>query len=363
MDAERDAPSVFHAIQPQRVTHGTGCVRGLAGAIARCGAQRAIVVTGPTIAETTGLLWYIEQLLGPLHAGSYTGVRPHTPDATVVEVAGFAEEASADCLVSLGGGSAIDTAKAAAQRLGERRGAPPPHVALPTTLSAAEFTYYAGVTGPDRVKRRVAAPALVPREVFLDPTLTLETPAVLWLSSGVKALDHALESLLNPRHHPVTDALALEAAAILFDVLPACARDPAAAEPRGRAQIAAWMSLFSPATARGGLSHALGHQLGARGVPHGLTSCITLPAVLRFLDPATRDRQQMVGARLGLIGSLADAVGDLVLRLGMPARLRETALTKEQLPAIVAASLEEARRVSPLALDEQALAQLLDGMW
>jgi alcohol dehydrogenase len=363
MDDETGTPSVFLAIQPQRVTHGPGCARGLAGAIGRCGGQRVLVVTGPSVAEATGLLWYVEQLLGPLHAGSYTGVRPHTPEETVAEAAVFAEEASADCLVSLGGGSAIDTAKAAAHQLSERRGAPPPQVALPTTLSAAEFTYYAGVTGADRIKRRIAAPALVPREVFLDPTLTLETAPVLWLSSGIKALDHALESLLNPRHHPVTDALALEAAATLFDALPACARDPTSPAPRGRAQVGAWMSLFSPATARGGLSHALGHQLGARGVPHGITSCITLPVVLRFLEPATRDRQQEIAGRLGLTRPLADAVADLVLRLELPARLAETSLTKRELPAIAAATLKEAQAVSPAAVDEQALRRLLEEMW
>jgi len=123
------------------------------------------------------------------------------------------------------------------------------------------------------------------------------------------------------------------------------------------------MSLFSPATARGGLSHALGHQLGAHGVPHGITSCITLPAILAFLEPATRDRQQMVAARLGLAGSLASAVGEFVLHLGLPNRLRETALSKDEIPAIAAASLAEARRVSPVEMDEQALGRLLEGMW
>jgi len=363
MEPDAARMGVYNAIQPERVTHGEGCVRGLPGAAARCGARRAVVITGPTVAERTGLLWYVEQLLGPVHAGSYIGVRPHTPEETVEEAAGFAVEAESDCLVSLGGGSAIDTAKAVAHRLAAGRDAPMPHVALPTTLSAAEFTYYAGVTGADRVKRRIAGPTLVPREVFLDPTLTLETPATLWLSSGVKALDHALESLLGPSHHPVTDALALEAARTLFAVLPACADDPTAAESRGRAQVAAWMSLFSPATSRGGLSHALGHQLGARGVPHGVTSCVTLPAVLCFVEPVTGERQREIASALGIDGTLADAVAGLVRRLGLPGRLRETTLTRAQLAEVAATAEEEARAVSPVPVDAGSLAELLDGMW
>src|SRR5262249_36027536 len=161
------------------------------------------------------------------------GVRAHTPAETVDEAAEMVGVAAADLLVSLGGGSAIDTAKAAAFALAED-GAKPflPHIALPTTLSAAEFTFYAGVTGADGVKRAVRHEDLAPGEVFLDPRLTLVTPHELWLSSGIKALDHAVESFLGPRHHPVTDALALEAAGRLFVALPACAADPEALAPR-----------------------------------------------------------------------------------------------------------------------------------
>jgi alcohol dehydrogenase len=356
----------YRALGPERVTHGPDAARRLPETLDRLGARRALMLTGPTVAEQTNLLWYIEQVLGPLHAASYTGVRPHTPSGTVAEAAELAKLAGADALVSLGGGSALDTAKAVAHALtADTEGPALPHVALPTTLSAAEFTYYAGVTDPEsRVKRRVERPDLAPRAVLLDPRLTLVTPPGLWLSSGIKALDHALESLLNPRHHPITDTLALQAARELFDVLPLCAADPAAVEPRGRAQVAAWLSLFSPATARGGLSHALGHQLGAHGVPHGVTSCVTLSAVLRYLEPVTGERQAWLAVQLGLDGTLADAVAGLVRELGLPARLRETALPREALPAIAAAALPEAARVStrPLA-GVPELTALLESMW
>jgi alcohol dehydrogenase len=124
------------------------------------------------------------------------------------------------------------------------------------------------------------------------------------------------------------------------------------------------MSLFSPATSRGGLSHALGHQLGAHGVPHGVTSCIALPHVLRFVEPVTAERQTVIAAAIEPDSTLADAVASLVAALGLPRRLRDTELSREVLPAIAAAALPEARRVSPVAIEsEDALVGLLDAMW
>jgi alcohol dehydrogenase class IV len=356
--------STFRFLPVSQVTHGAGCVRGLLGAVGRLGGVRALVVTGPTIADQTNLLWYVEQLLGPLHAASYTGVGQHVPEETIAEAVDLATMAEADVLVSLDGGSAIDTTKLVAHELGRSRGAPPPHIALPTTLSAAEYTHYAGVTGADRVKRRVADERLVPREVFLDPRLTLPTPPLLWLSTGIKALDHAVESMLGANHHPVTDALAVEAARGLFTALPECADDPQAVEPRGRAQRAAWMSLFSPATARGGLSHALGHQLGAYGVPHGITSCVTLPAILRFVAPAIGDRQAAIAEALGVDVPLDIAVADLVARLCLPSRLRETGIARADLRQIAVNTFEEAHVVSPLPIENaERLLSLLEELW
>jgi alcohol dehydrogenase len=361
-----DTVQTFRFLPIGRVLHGADCARHLPDSLDRAGARRALVITGPTIAEQTNLLWYVEQLLGPLHAGSYSGVRAHTPADTVAEACELALAAGADALVSLGGGSAIDTTKAVAFEIAQKTDAAPlPHIALPTTLSAAEFTHLAGVTDPaTRVKHAVVEPRLVPREVLLDPRLTLLTPPVLWLSSGAKALDHALESLVNPRHHPVTDVLALEAARTLFAVLPECAAEPSALEPRGRAQVAAWMSLFSAGTVRGGLSHALGHQLGGHGVPHGITSCVTLAPVLRFLAPVCGERQSEISRTLGLGESLPDAVAALVHRLGLPGLLRETAITRDALPAIAAAALPEARAVSMGTIeDADDILKLLDAMW
>ena len=383
---------VYRFLPMDRVVFGPGVVRRLPQELDRLRCHHALVITGGSISSRTDLLWYVEQLLGPRHAATYTGARQHVPAATVAEAAELARLAGADCLVSLGGGSPIDTAKAVGHRLafGDSPAAPDgtpaahmdepvplPHFAVPTTLSAGEFTHLAGVTDEGtRFKSGVADPRLVPRAVFLDPEMTVPTPPMLWLATGIKALDHAVESFCSPDHQPITDALALEAVRLLFTYLPRTREEPHDLAPRMQCQIGAWMSLFNAASVRGGLSHALGHQIGARcDIPHGVTSCITLPHVMRFLAPAAAARQALlahaIGVRPGdgdpadLAAAAADAVADLVRRLGLPARLRDAGVPAAEIMPIAAAAFDEAAaRPSPRprnGVDE--LAALLRSMW
>ncbi len=384
---------VFRFLPIDRVAFGAAAVRQLPGELDRRGLQRAMVITGETVANRTNLLWYIEQLLGPRHAATYTSARQHVPSATVAEAVDLARESGADCLVSLGGGSPIDTTKAVAHTLafgesapadlgvapgGRRDGpAPPPHFAVPTTLSAGEFTHVAGVTDEEsRIKGAVGEPRLAPCVVFLDPQMTIATPGPLWLSTGIKALDHAVECFLSPHHQPVTDALALEAVRLLFTYLPRSAADPADLAPRMQCQIAAWMSLFSPASVRGGLSHALGHQIGARcDVPHGVTSCITLAPVMRFLAPVSAARQALLAHAMSMDGdqggsaaptvAAADAVAALVRRLDLPATLRDAGVDERAIDGIARAAYHEAATRPTLRpiTDLAELTALLHSMW
>lgn len=354
---------VFRFLPVDRVLHGERAAERLPWEMDRHGLRQALIVTGSTIANETGLVWYIEQLLGMRLAASYHGVRAHVPSATVDEAVELAQYAGVDCLISLGGGSATDTAKAVAHRLAGDGGSPPAQIALPTTLSAAEFTHYYGVTDEaTAVKHGAGDPRLAPRIVILDPRLTLDTPAQLWLSSGVKALDHAAEAYLSPRANPITDVLALEAVRWLFAWLPCTHTEPANLTARMNCQLAAWMSLFSAATVRGGLSHAIGHQLGGHGVPHGITSGITLPHVLAHPQGSAERLAGLLAAMHaggGVGATAAEAVAALVARLGLPARLRETAIPHGTLPAIAAAVQAELGDAGQ-GVD---LARLIERMW
>jgi alcohol dehydrogenase len=129
--------------------------------------------------------------------------------------------------------------------------------------------------------------------VYTDPTLTLETPAWLWAASGVRALDHAVETIYAARRHPLGEAAASRGLAMLLEHLPASLSTTGdeQVEHRLQCQLGAWLSVFGLPNAGLGLSHALGHQIGPRwNVPHGVTSCITLPHAMRFMAGAAPER-------------------------------------------------------------------------
>ena len=175
-------------------------------------------------------------------------------------------------------------------------------IAVPTTLSAAEFSTSAGVTDVARHKKqRFNHPLIVPRSVVLDPVATLDTPQELFLSSGMRAMDHAVERWLSIAPTPYADAVSLQAMGMLAHALPAIRKHPEDLQARLEAQMAAWLSTLGEAARTSvGASHGLGYILGAvRGVPHGVTSCITLPAVLAWNEPVNAERQKLVSAKLG----------------------------------------------------------------
>src|SRR5262245_19656818 len=282
----------------ERVVSGAGCVERLSHELERRGLERAVVVTGRTLGAS-GLLERVTGPLGSRCAAVFKDARQHVPSCNVAKVAALLQEHEADAVISFGGGSPIDTAKAAvhsviANRACSSSARPPAHIAIPTTLSAGEFTAVAGITDEKtRIKRPVSDSRITPRTVIADPTLTLETPAWLWSGSGIRALDHAIESIFSVRHYPVSDAAASSGLTMLLRHLRPSLEtsDPHVLDHRVECQLAAWMCVFGVTNAGFGLSHALGHQIGPRwDVPHGMTSCITLPHAMRFMADLAPER-------------------------------------------------------------------------
>jgi alcohol dehydrogenase class IV len=198
-----------------------------------------------------------------------------------------------------------------------------PHVAIPTTLSVAELSSQAGFSAEGSLEKvGVAAPELMPAAVIYDAELAVRTPLELWLSTGIRAVDHAVETVLAPGEHPLADAAALEALRKLPRALVAAKENPQALEPRTEGQVAAWLSYLSPGPAARGLSHTLGKRLGSRhGVPHGVTSCLLLPHVVRKLAPLRPEAMARLAEALG--PSPADAIAALVEKLGLRRRLSD----------------------------------------
>lgn len=370
----------YTARGPERVVSGVDALEEVGAELDRLGARRVLLITGRTLATRTELVGRLEELLGDRRGATFSGCAQHVPASTVEAARAEARSVEADALVVFGGGSPIDTAKMVVFRdLEAGRGALP-QIAIPTTLSAGEFTHAAGETNEaTRVKHVFVRPEIGPRVVVLDPRVTSETPNWLWASTGVKAVDHCVEQLWWPRSHPVLATLALGALQSLRAALPA-SLDPDALEARLECQHAAWMSLYGLLNLEGiglRLSHPIGHQIGARwDIPHGVTSCIVLPACFRFLAERTAPAQARIARALGIAdegldeAELAERAADTleawIESLGVPRRLSEVGAKRDEIPLVAQAIAAELAQMGTPDTDlatPQALAGLLEKLW
>ncbi|BDG10730.1 iron-containing alcohol dehydrogenase [Anaeromyxobacter paludicola] len=359
----------FRYANPPVIHWGPGCVAaGLPGELGRLGAGRVLLVTTRSAVADPALAPAVEAILGERLAGRAV-VGQHAPVGEVMAAAEAARDLRADALVSLGGGSPVDAAKAVAFSLatGLDLRAPDaparareatvgpvlPHLALPTTLSVAELSSSAGFSAEGtREKVGVSAPALCPAAVLYDARLAVRTPVPLWLSTGVRAVDHAAETLLAEGEHPLPDAAALDGLRRLAAALPAVRARPGDEAARTECQLGAWLTYLLPGPAARGLSHTLGKRLGSRhGIPHGVTSCLLLPHVLRYLAPRAPGPLARIAAALGAPDA-AGGVAALLDRLGVPRRLSEFGLSDADL-------VEAARPLATAALPLEDLVGIL----
>ena len=387
------AEGLFQFLAQERVGWGVPAPEAIAREMAALGAGRALIVASTTLATRTDTISGIEAELGDGVAGLFTGCREHTPVDTVIDCAAAIRRSGADIIVTVGGGTPIDTVKAALLCLAEdvhdaealksyrvtvagdgARTVPAVgpsavrQIAVPTTLSGAEFSNIAGVTDPERgVKDAYIARDSAPATVILDPAATVHTPDWLWLSTGVRAVDHAVETLCSRSAQPLPDATAIHALRMFAEALPRTKEKPDDLAARRDCQIAVWLAGFGLGRVEYGASHGIGHQLGAvGGVPHGHTSCVMLPSVLRWNAPVNAGRQALVSEALGRAGeAAADAVADLIARLGQPGTLRAVGITEDQLDTIAEGSLGNMMvRSNPRPIAEAAqVREILDMAW
>jgi maleylacetate reductase len=334
----------------EQVIYGEAAADALAKLADSYSSQRLLLVTTKSLDRPKGVLANLREQLGARCIGTFSKIRAHSPRDDVIACAEVARETKADLLVALGGGSVIDATKVmqlalwsgvrSAQGLGDllgRRamGLKPQMrmVALPTTLSAAEFTPFGGVTDTARAQKEgFFHPLLAPRAIVLDPNLTRETPLALWFSTGMKAVDHAVEQLCNKKRAPFADALAEHGLKRLVAGLAATKKNANDMEARLECQFGMWLAISGAAAGQGiGASHAIGHTLGGSyGVPHGITSCVMLAAVLAWNADANSDRQALVAELLGAKGKPASAtIKSLVKSFGLPTSLAEVGIKPE----------------------------------
>ena len=360
----------FNPAVPTRILFGNGKIDSLKDEIQKLGGKRVLVLSGRTVAEKTDAVRRINDGLGDMSAGVYSGLTQRAPLSTAVEAANLALASGADTLVGVGGSTISDAARMIAvlmaegittveqlRQLGEEQDmllSPnldgkvlPLQVAVPTTLSAGEFNMGGGNVLDDQAghKIRVRHPRLYADLIMLDSVMTEGTPDWLWLSTGVKALDHCIERLYTTGNQPAIDAPILAAAETLFTHLPKSRESDGDPEARLQCLVAAWMSMMGAPNFAMGLSHAIGHILGVKySVGHGYTSCVTQPYVMEFNRPVSAAKQALLARSAGLdtrgmsdeaaAEAAARAVDDFVLGMGMPHRIRELEIPEADLPEI-----------------------------
>ncbi|MBT6277594.1 MAG: iron-containing alcohol dehydrogenase, partial [Chromatiales bacterium] len=220
-----------------------------------------------------------------------------------------------------------------------------PQVTIPTTLSGGEFNVSAGCTHVQaKAKQLYRHTSLVPTAVILDPATTIYTPEWLWLSTGMRAVDHCVETICSQHGHRQSDGAALNGLRLLVQGLSAAKENSNDLEARLNCQIGAWQSMeHNQSSVPMGASHGIGHVLGGTcGVPHGHTSCVMLPATLRWNVSVNADRQALVAEAFGRPGAAAaDAVEDFVRGLGQPTRLSEVGVGPEQFEEVARHSMHD----------------------
>jgi maleylacetate reductase len=345
------------------VVFGRLAADAIADEARRCDAERVFLMVSGTLNRTTGEIAKIRKALGNRFAGLFDSMPAHTPRRAVIEAAAMAREARADLIVTIGGGSVTDGAKAVQlclangistpEALDDYRPVkrpdgtmgPPPckppsvrQITVPTTLSAGEFSAISGVTDERRrVKELFRHPQIIPRIVVLDPAVTVHTPEWLWLSTGIRAVDHCVEGICSAEANPFADAQALHGLALLTRGLPRVKADPKNLEARFDCQMGSWLSMGPLASGVPmGASHGIGYVLGAAfDIPHGHTSCIMLPAVMRWNNPANAERQALVAAAMGHPREDASEVlAAFIAELGMPRSLGAVKIGSESFARI-----------------------------
>ncbi len=387
-------PGIHRYPNIDRVIYGTQFAEALGQEVERLDARAVYVLASSTLARETGTLDRVRRALGNRLAGVRTKIGAHTPRIDVVAAANEARDARTDLLVTVGGGSVTDAAKMVGLCLGNdvtepaqlddfrarieadgsthRPHTKPPGVraiAIPTTLSAGEYTWFAGCTDTDRhVKESYGHPLIVPRSVILDPALSVHTPDWLFLSTGIRAVDHAVEDVCSINPQPFSDGASLHALRLLSKGLRAVKTNRSDTEPRLECQLGAWLSIMgSQNGVAKGASHGIGHVLGGTaGVPHGYTSCIMLPHVLRFNAEVNAERQGWVSEVLREPARpAADVLAELVASLGLPGRLRDVGVKQDQLDRIAQESMHDRWvHTNPRKIEGPAtVRRLLDAAW
>jgi alcohol dehydrogenase class IV len=389
--------SIFSQVDPARTIHFGAGLMARAGEMVdqfdpEKGQRRVLVVVGENMANSP-LFTRLRDTLGTRVAGVLAGITSHSGPDWVHKGLAIWRETNADMLISLGGGSTIDTAKCIALTallggdIADHRIVPPyspalnaqkllppalPHICIPTTGSGSEVTPGAGLRAPDGRKWIFWNISMPPQMILLDPQAAATTPMRIAAGSSMNSLAHAVEALYAVNRQPVTDAFALASIEKFGCWLPRLTESPDDVAVRGEIQQAWLLAGLSICNARTALHHTMCHCLGARfDVPHGVANAIMLAHVMEFNRGVAEVPLARAGRAFGRSGTDAEcargaveAVRAIQNTLGLPMRLREAGVPEDGLAALAEDAMHErGTHFNPRKVECQDVLALYRAAW
>lgn len=371
-----------------------GVIDTLGQQIDGIGCKRVMVICGGNTRRSP-VFQRVLAALGPRAVTVFSEVVEHSSTAMVTRGAGIARELAVDCLLSVGGGSASDTAKGIAILLGEggrledhaTRFEPPdrfypkplpapklPIVAVATTASGAECTPGLGIKDEEGRKLLFWDNTLSCRMIVMDPQASLDVPVPVMATTAMNGFAHCVEGLYSRLRNPVSDALALHGIRLFMEFLPRMVQNPRDVDARAGVLNAAYLGGSVIANARVGIHHAICHCLGAAGgLSHGVANSVMLPHAMAYNLPVAQkdlaNMAQAMGVNTGSEAERAQAAIDRVRALqrdaGVPTRLRDTGLGREKLPEIAKHTLgDRGLYFNPRRTDSiEPVMALLEAAW
>jgi maleylacetate reductase len=359
-----------HTGYAQQVVFGAGALRRLPELLRSVSARRVLLVTTEgRLASDDGDR--VVRALGSTLASTFAEVESHVPTPAVQAAHRQARTDGVDAVVSFGGGSCADLAKAVCFFTEQEQGIPStswtdrpalPHVSIPTTYSGAELTPFFGMTDPStRTKTGAGGPTCAPIAAVYDPELTTSTPVDVSAQTGMNAVAHCVEAVWSPHRTPEAEAIALAGLRRLAATLPLVVDDPGDLAVRASALEGAVLAARALQNASMGVHHGLAQLVGGRtGIPHGLANAVLLPHSIRFNADAVPDAVVRIGAAVGDEADAADAVARLVARLGIPTQLADCGVTLDDLDTVARLAPSHGTvRGNPKPVDEDAAREIL----
>lgn len=361
----------FTITQPTRLIFGAGAIAGLADLVKVEGGSKVFLVVDPGL-KKAGLL---DQVTAPLKKAKmafeiYDKIDPE-PGLKLADVGcKLAAKSGCDCVVGVGGGSAMDVAKAvsilltnggkAEDYLGLGKIAKPgvPKIMVPTTAgTGAEVTFTAVfINEKTKSKGGMNGDPLYPNAALLDPELTVSLPPHVTATTGIDAFTHALEGYLSTQAHPISDMYALEAIEMISRNLPLAYANGANIEARSAMLMGSLLAGKALATAGVGLVHAMAYPLGGMfGIPHGLANAVLLPYVVEYNLIGNPGKYAAVAEVMGYDTSdlplreaaalVVEAIFNLNNDVGIPASLAELDIPADKIPEMADIALTVTRPV------------------